>query len=112
MLIFKPEPKSLTLELQQPIVSRPLLRIAEEGIGVDNLPESQQSIRVACVEVGMGRLTGQRPVSRPGIGPAKLAVSVPRLRVFRDSNPFVWFVWFVDKSYLFASISPAKRSKR
>src|SRR5260370_12787251 len=46
------------LELQQPIVSRPPLRIAEEGIGVDNLPKSQQSIRIASVEVGMGRLDG------------------------------------------------------
>src|SRR5258705_6357048 len=58
LLIFKLEPKSLMLELQQPIVSRPLLRIAEEGIGVDNLPKSQRSIRVASVEVGMGRLDG------------------------------------------------------
>src|SRR6266446_4983115 len=58
LLIFKFEPKSLMLELQQPIVSRPLLRIAEEGIGVDNLPKSQRSIRVASVEVGMGRLDG------------------------------------------------------
>src|SRR5260370_22117332 len=46
------------LELQQPIVSRPPLRIAEEGIGVDNLPKSQRSIRIASVEVGMGRLDG------------------------------------------------------
>jgi hypothetical protein len=53
--IFRLEPKSL---VQQPIVSRPLLRIAEEGIGVENLPERRRSVCVVGVDVGMGGLGG------------------------------------------------------
>jgi hypothetical protein len=55
LMILRIEPKSL---LQQPIVGRPLLRVAEESVGGDNLPESRQSIWVVGVDVGMGRLGG------------------------------------------------------
>jgi hypothetical protein len=41
------------LALQQSVVSRPLLRIAEHGVGSDNLPKPQGSIRVAGMEVRM-----------------------------------------------------------
>ena len=52
-MTLESELKLLTLELQHPIVSRPLPHIAQEHIGGDNLPEPLWSIRIARMEVGM-----------------------------------------------------------
>src|SRR5260370_42436372 len=56
LVTLKPQLKLLTLELQHPIVSRPLLRITQERIGGGKLPEPLWSIRIAGMEVGMVRL--------------------------------------------------------
>ncbi len=53
LVTLEPQLKLLTLELQHSIVSRPLLRIAQESIGGDKLPEPLWSIRIAGMEVGM-----------------------------------------------------------
>src|SRR4029077_10470106 len=55
LLILRLEPKSL---LQQPIIGRPLSRIAQESVSGDNLPESRQSVWIVGVNIGMGRPDG------------------------------------------------------
>jgi hypothetical protein len=56
LLTLKRQLKLLTLAFQLPIVSRPLLRLAEAGVGGDNVPEPRRSIRIAGMEIGMVRL--------------------------------------------------------
>src|SRR5258708_16466996 len=57
LVTLEPQLKLLTLELQHSIVSRPLLRIAQESIGGDKLPEPLCSIRIPPLEVPMPLLT-------------------------------------------------------
>lgn len=66
---FRPNLVALDLQLellplkpQQPIVSCALRRVAEQGIGGDNLPEPFYSIWIAGMEIGVMRL--DRPAER------------------------------------------------
>jgi hypothetical protein len=59
LVTLKRQLKLLTLAFQLLIVSRPLLRHAEAGIGVENVPEPRSSIRIAGMEIGMVRLDGR-----------------------------------------------------
>jgi hypothetical protein len=59
LVAFELQLELLPLEHQQPIISRPLFRIAEQAMGGDNLPEPLWSIRIAGMEVGVVRLDGR-----------------------------------------------------
>ena len=48
----------LAFELQQSMVSRPLLRAPKDRIGADNLPEPHRSIRIVSMEIRVVRLDG------------------------------------------------------
>ncbi len=62
MLALELQLKLLSLEQQQPIVSRAPFRITEQAMGSDNLPEPLGSIRIAGMKVGVMRL--DRPTER------------------------------------------------
>src|SRR5215468_7075549 len=54
-LMLKLPLKLLVFEVDQPIVSRPLLCIAKEGVGGNDLPESRRGVGIIRVEVGVMR---------------------------------------------------------
>jgi hypothetical protein len=43
-------------DFEQPVIGRPLLPIAQDGVGANDAPESFRSFRVTGIEIGMVRL--------------------------------------------------------
>ncbi len=56
-------------QIQQMVIGRPLLDIAKDFIGADDLPELQRRVGIARMEVGVGAVDG-------------LTEAPPRCRIF------------------------------
>src|SRR5215471_18179979 len=56
----------LSFERQQPVISRPLLRVAKDIIGLHSLPEPYRRIRIASMEIRVIRPGGfAKGISEP-----------------------------------------------